>query len=151
MDVCLIRKKTLSSMADEIRRLSGKTDSMSAETMASLLQKIGLADNMEDEAYFPKREIVEIVSPFSITPFVLKLKGLVEEIKTVYDTKTIYGTDLLKWEYNERYIELGANGVQTKTTWTYESTEQTIDSGRMNSVKAITSDLSSVISFEVNV
>jgi hypothetical protein len=51
---------------------------------------------------------------------------------------------LSEWNYNSRYVELGENGAQFRTTWEYESEEQTIDAGRMTVVQAVTNDLVSV-------
>lgn len=64
--------------------------------------------------------------------------------------QTIHSSDLVKWQYSsDRYIKEGTNGVQLVTSWTYESVEQEIDSGRMVAVKAITNDLSSVEEVQV--
>jgi hypothetical protein len=57
---------------------------------------------------------------------------------------------LSEWNYNSRYVELGENGAQFRTTWEYESAEQAINTGRMTALKIITSDLVTVESLEVS-
>ena len=89
--------------------------------------------------------ITEVVSGFSIRSR-LTLAGFTEEIgvNPVWEKQSITAARLSDWTYADRYVEHGENGVQLKTSWTYQSAEQTIDEGRMTVVKAVTADLASV-------
>lgn len=89
--------------------------------------------------------ITEVVSGFSIRSR-LTLAGFTEEIgvNPVREKQSITAARLSDWTYADRYVEHGENGVQLKTSWTYQSAEQTIDEGRMTVVKAVTADLASV-------
>jgi hypothetical protein len=65
--------------------------------------------------------------------------------------QTIAAADLSKWTYDsDRYIHVVDSNVKLKTSWSYVSEEQEIDSGRMAIVKALIADLSHVNSLEVN-
>ena len=89
--------------------------------------------------------ITEVVSGFSIRSR-MGLAGFTEEIgvNPVWEKQSITAARLSAWTYADRYVEHGENGVQLKTSWTYQSAEQTIDEGRMTVVKAVTADLASV-------
>ena len=89
--------------------------------------------------------ITEVVSGFSIRSR-LTLAGFTEEISVnpVWEKQSITAARLSAWTYADRYVEHGENGVQLKTSWTYQSAEQSIDAGRMAVVKAVTADLASV-------
>lgn len=65
--------------------------------------------------------------------------------------QTIAAADLAKWAYDsDRYVHSVDSNVKLKTSWSYTSEEQSIDSGRMTVVKAVTNDLSSVTNVEVS-
>lgn len=89
--------------------------------------------------------IEEIVDGFAIGRGPT-LVSAIEYISTasVQHSQTIAASDLAKWTYADRYVEYGENGVQLRTSWTYQSAEQPIDEGRMTVVKAVTADLTSV-------
>ena len=89
--------------------------------------------------------ITEVVSGFSIRSR-MTLAGFTEEIgvNPVWEKQSITAARLSDWTYADRYVEHGENGVQLRTSWAYQSTEQTIDEGRMTVVKAVTADLASV-------
>ena len=89
--------------------------------------------------------ITEVVSGFSIRSR-MGLAGFTEEIgvNPVWEKQSITAARLSAWTYADRYVEHGENGVQLRTSWTYQSAEQTIDEGRMTVVKAVTADLASV-------
>lgn len=89
--------------------------------------------------------ITEVVSGFSIRSR-MTLAGFTEEIgvNPVWERQSITAARLSDWTYADRYVEHGEDGVQLKTSWTYQSAEQTIDEGRMTVVKAVTADLASV-------
>ena len=89
--------------------------------------------------------ITEVVSGFSIRSR-MTLAGFTEQIgvNPVWEKQSITAARLSDWTYADRYVEHGENGVQLKTSWTYQSAEQTIDEGRMTVVKAVTADLASV-------
>lgn len=89
--------------------------------------------------------ITEVVSGFSIRSR-MGLAGFTEEIgvNPVWEKQSITAARLSDWTYADRYVEHGENGVQLKTSWTYQSAEQTIDEGRMTAVRAVTADLASV-------
>ena len=95
--------------------------------------------------------ITEVVSGFSIRSR-MTLAGFTEEIgvNPVWERQSITAARLSDWTYADRYVEHGENGVQLKTSWTYQSAEQTIDEGRMTVVKAVTADLASVSGVEVS-
>ena len=95
--------------------------------------------------------ITEVVSGFSIRSR-MTLAGFTEEIgvNPVWEKQSITAARLSDWTYADRYVEHGENGVQLKTSWTYQSAEQTIDEGRMTVVKAVTADLASVSGVEVS-
>lgn len=95
--------------------------------------------------------ITEVVSGFSIRSR-MTLAGFVEEIgvNPVWEKQSITAARLSNWTYADRYVEHGESGVQLKTSWTYQSAEQTIDEGRMTAVKAVTADLASVSGVEVS-
>lgn len=64
--------------------------------------------------------------------------------------QTIAAADLTKWMYDsDRYVHVVDSSIKLKTSWTYTSEEQPIDSGRMTVVKAVTTDLNSVESVVV--
>lgn len=96
--------------------------------------------------------ISEVVSAFSMRSR-MSLVGFSEEISMVHpvvqNTITPAEEDMVEWSYNDRYVEVGENGLQLRTAWEYQSAEEAIDSGRMTVVKAVTSDLASVESLEV--
>ena len=89
--------------------------------------------------------IEEIVDGFAIGRGPT-LASTIEYISTasVQHSQTIAASDLAQWTYADRYVEHGENGVQLRTGWTYQSAEQSIDTGRMTVVKAVTADLASV-------
>jgi hypothetical protein len=43
----------------------------------------------------------------------------------------------------------GSSGIQSRTEWTYEGVEESIDVGRIKIARVITNDLTSVSSLEV--
>ena len=79
----------------------------------------------------------------------LSLTGFTERISTgeIRQKKSI---DAAQWDCSERYVSTEGSSMMARVEWTYESEEQTIDSGRMTVVKAITNDLTSVESVEVS-
>ena len=79
----------------------------------------------------------------------ISLRGVSERLST---SEIIYKKtfDNSKWECNGRYAKLDNNSLMAVISWQYESAEQTIDSGRMTAVKAVTADLASVESVEVS-
>ena len=89
--------------------------------------------------------ITEVVSGFSIRSR-MTLAGFTEEIgvNPVWEKQSITAARLSHWTYADRYVEHGENGVQLRTSWTYQSAEQPIDEGRMTAVRAVTADLASV-------
>ena len=89
--------------------------------------------------------ITEVVSGFSVRSR-MTLAGFTEQIgvNPVWEKQSITAARLSAWTYADRYVEHGESGVQLKTSWTYQSAEQTIDEGRMTVVKAVTADLESV-------
>lgn len=91
------------------------------------------------------RAITETTGRFATT-LALGFAGFTEEITTgeIVETGTIVSSDLLEWTYEDRYVEVGENGVQLRTAWEYRSAEAEVDSGRMTVVKAVTADLASV-------
>ena len=95
--------------------------------------------------------ITEVVSGFSIRSR-MTLAGFTEQIgvNPVWEKQSITAARLSAWTYADRYVEHGENGIQLKTSWTYQSAEQTIDEGRMTVVKALTADLASVSGVEVS-
>ena len=95
--------------------------------------------------------ITEVVSGFSIRSR-MTLAGFTAEIgvNPVWERQSITAARLSDWTYADRYVEHGENGVQLKTSWTYQSAEQTIDEGRMTAVGAVTADLASVSGVEVS-
>lgn len=95
--------------------------------------------------------ITEVVSGFSIRSR-MTLAGFTEEIgvNPVWEKQSITAARLSDWTYADRYVEHGENGVQLRTSWTYQSAEQTIDEGRMTAVRSVTADLASVSGVEVS-
>ena len=96
--------------------------------------------------------ITQSVSRFS-SKYAMQLRGFVEQITAdvMVESNTVEPEkQLMSWEYNSRYVDLGDMGMQLRTSWTYQSTEQAIDSGRMTAVKAVTNDLGSVEEVEVS-
>ena len=64
--------------------------------------------------------------------------------------QTIAAADLASWTYaSDRYVYVVDNNVKLKTSWSYTSEEQEIDSGRMTVVRATTNDLRSISAVEV--
>ena len=84
----------------------------------------------------------------------MTLVGFTEELSVnpTWEQQTITPTTeaLPEWEYAARFVAIGENGLQLKTVWEYRSEEQSIDSGRMTVVKAVTADLASVEEVTVN-
>lgn len=95
--------------------------------------------------------IEEVVSAFSIRSR-MSLVGFTEELEVdpTWEQQTISAEQLASWNYEGRYVAIGENGVQLRTSWDYQSAEQDVDSGRMTVVKAVTNDLASVAGMEVD-
>lgn len=122
--------------------------------MRSRMTLVGVSEEVSVGTQIPKPAgIVETVQPFSMR-FRMSLVGSTEEIgvNPVWEQQVIQPTTeaMAQWTYSDRYVEVGENGLQLKTVWSYESTEQTIDQGRMTEVKAVTADLASVSGMEVD-
>lgn len=82
----------------------------------------------------------------------MTIAGFAEEIGVdpVWEEQVVSFVQLSVWTHNDRHVGVVENSVRLRTTWNYQSEEQEIDSGRMTVVKAVTGDLVSVESVEVN-
>lgn len=95
--------------------------------------------------------IEEVVSAFSMRSR-MSLVGMSDEISVnpVWEQQTVSADRLVAWTYQSRYVTRTEIGVQLRTAWNYQSSEQAIDHGRMTVVKAVTNDLTRVESLEVS-
>ena len=124
-------------------------ESVSAISMASKLSLVSVTEEITTETQIPTpASIEEAVATFSIRSG-MTLVGFTERVSTteIREKKSI---DTAEWEYNERYVTIENNSIMARVSWQYESEEQSIDSGRMTVVKAVTSDLASVEEVEVS-
>lgn len=103
----------------------------------------GIAETVEANTDYPVNggTIEEVTSGFTIRKPAVTLTGLEFRVSV---GETILQNSVSDWEYNQRYVTQDGSNTVLQNTWTYESSEQTIDSGRMSVVKGITNDLSSV-------
>lgn len=120
-----------------------------------IANKMSLVDAVEEvstETQIPTpASVEETVAAFSIRSS-MRLVGFTERLSTmeVREKKTFDVTaGTAEWEYNDRYVEIGSEGIMARAQWQYESAEAEIDSGRMTVVKAVTNDLNGVESLEV--
>lgn len=107
---------------------------------------VGISDEVSTETQTPTPQgITETASPFAIRSGI-SLAGVTEEVAVnpIWEKQTISSARLFAWDYNDRYVELGENGVQLRTEWSYTSKAQNVESGRLTVVKAVTNDLKSV-------
>ena len=65
------------------------------------------------------------------------------ETSTTYAAITMILSSIFldAWDHAERYVTSDSNRIQPRTTWTYNSVEQPIDSGRMLVIEVRTGDL----------
>lgn len=118
----------------------------------SITSKMMLVDAAEEvfaETQTPTPSgIVEVAPKFSIRSS-MTLLGFTERISAT-EIRTKKTIDTAEWEYSDdRYVAIENNSFMARVSWTYESAEAEIDSGRMVVVKAVTNDLTSVESVEV--
>lgn len=124
-------------------------ESVPAISLRSKLTLVQTAEEITTQTQIPTPAAVEeVVAGLSLRSR-LSLVGITERISTteIREKKTV---DTADWDYSERYAEFTADGIMARVQWQYESEEQSIDSGRMTVVKAVTSDLASVEEVEVS-
>lgn len=118
-------------------------ESVPAISLMSRMSLPEIAETVTTETQIPTpADITETVAPISLRSG-LRLVGITERVSTteIREKKTI---DTAEWEYSERYVQIDSAGIMARMEWTYESAEQSVDSGRMTAVKGITNDLTSV-------
>lgn len=140
-----IKRETLVGLADDIRRLGNISGELSLSRMKAILEVTSQGEYVPPSINIEERvPSISLCSRLSLVPSVDELT-----INIIWKQQTISSESLSEWDYNSRYVELGKNGVQFRTTWEYESEEQPVETGRMTILKITTSDLASVESLEV--
>lgn len=117
---------------------------VSAINIKSNITLLDIGEEVTTETHSPTpADFVQTVAAFSMRSNIT-LGNLSERVSaTEIRTKKTIGT--AEWEYsNDRYVEIVGSEIMARVEWTYQSEEQSIDSGRMTAVKAVTNDLGSV-------
>lgn len=112
-------------------------------SLQSSLTLVDIAEEVSTMTQVPTpADFVERVAAISLRSR-MTLGTLSERVSTteIRQKKTI---DTAEWDYTDRYVEIVGSEIMARVEWRYESEEQTIDSGRMTAVKAVTNDLGSV-------
>ena len=112
-------------------------------TLRSSLSVVKSVESITTETQAPtSNAITETVAAFRLRSS-LSLVGVTERVSTaeIRQKQTLGNSE---WQYNNRFICDETGDIMARTEWEYESAEQTIDSGRMTVVKAVTNDLASV-------
>lgn len=120
-----------------------------AISLRSSLTLVKAVEEVSTQTQVPTpADFVERVAAISLRSR-MTLGTLSERVSTteIRQKKTI---DTAEWDYTDRYVEIVGSEIMARVEWKYESAEQTIDAGRMTAVKAVTNDLASVESLEVN-
>lgn len=113
-------------------------------SLVSVDEEIGTADQTPTVG-----AVSEIVSGgFSIRRNALRLAGLEVRVST---GETVMQQTVTDWNYEDRYVTTAGKNTMLRVRWDYQSEEQSIDSGRMTAVKAVTADLASVEEVTVRV
>ena len=118
-------------------------ESVAPISLRSGLTLVDIAEEVSTKAQVPTpADFVERVAAISLRGR-MTLGTLSERVSTteIRQKKTI---DTAEWDYTDRYVEIVGSEIMARVEWKYESAEQTIDSGRMTVVKAVTNDLASV-------
>lgn len=124
-------------------------ESVAPISLRSRLTLVDIAEEVSTQTQVPTpADFVERVAAISLRSR-MTLGTLSERVSTteIRQKKTI---DTAEWDYTDRYVEIVGSEIMAKVEWKYESAEQSIDQGRMTAVKAVTNDLASVESLEVN-
>lgn len=166
--------KTMDEIADCTRILAGVNEELSPEEIIYWLKRVALTtdakinieevvsillnidpkisiSNMNDEVTVELLDMQDnayedSIGLITINPQITVF-GFIDEV--VLNNNS--GDKMLNYEeYNTRYISSSLNSAASIVTeWNYTGEEESIDSGRMTIVKAITNDLGLVESFEV--
>lgn len=118
-------------------------ESVAPISLRSGLTLVDIAEEVSTKTQVPTpADFVERVAAISLRSR-LTLGSLSERVSTteIRQKKTI---DTAEWDYTDRYVEIVGSEIMARVEWKYESAEQSIDSGRMTAVKAVTNDLASV-------
>jgi hypothetical protein len=114
-----------------------------AISLRSSLTMVKAVEEITTETDYPTpANFTESVAGFSLRSS-LRLVGMTERVSTT-EIRTKKTIDTAEWDYTDRYVEIVGSEIMARVEWTYQSEEQTIDSGRMTAVKAATNDLGRV-------
>ena len=101
------------------------------------------AESITTETQAPtSNAITETVAPFRLRSSI-SVVGFADRFSTG-EIRQKYTVGNADWQYNDRFISDETGDIMARIRWKYDGEEQTIDSGRMTAVKAITNDLASV-------
>lgn len=118
-------------------------EAVPAISLSSSLALVPAAEEVITQTQIPTPAVIEErMAAFSLRSG-LSLSGITERFSTteIREKKTI---ETAEWEFTDRYVAIEGSSLMARVQWQYESAEQSIDSGRMTVVKAVTNDLVSV-------